>query len=60
VRPELSGADLQTMGVAQGPLIGEFLEKLRAARLDGSAVSAADERCLVVSWLAEEPRRQGI
>ncbi len=60
VRPELSGADLQTMGVAQGPLVGEFLEKLRAARLDGSAVSAAEERRLVLAWLAEEPRRQGI
>jgi hypothetical protein len=55
-RPALSGADLREMGVAAGPLLGEFLEKLRAARLDGDAGSAADERRLVAAWMAEDPR----
>ncbi len=53
--PELGGADLKELGVPEGPQMGEFLEKLRAAKLDGDAASAADERRLVSDWLAENP-----
>ncbi len=35
--------------------MGEFLENLRAAKLDGDAVNAAEERHLVTTWLAEKP-----
>lgn len=55
VRPTLNGADLQSLGVPPGPEIGRFLEKLRAARLDGEVSSAAGERRLVRDWLAAEP-----
>ena len=53
--PELGGVDLKELGVPEGPRMGEFLERLRAARLDGDAASAADERRLVTAWLAEKP-----
>ncbi len=53
--PELAGVDLKELGVPEGPRMGEFLEKLRAAKLDGDAASAADERRLVTTWLAEKP-----
>jgi hypothetical protein len=36
-------------------MIGEYLEKLRAARLDGKAKSSDDERRLVAAWLAQTP-----
>lgn len=53
--PELGGVDLKELGVPEGPKMGEILEKLRAAKLDGDAVSAADERRLVTTLLAENP-----
>jgi len=56
IAPALSGRDLQELGVPQGPLVGDYLERLRAARRDGEAADAADERRLVASWLAAEPR----
>lgn len=56
VSPSLTGADLRDLGVAEGPQVGEILDRLRAARLDGEAASAAEERRLVASWLAEEAR----
>lgn len=54
--PALSGRDLQDLGVPQGPLVGDYLGRLRAARIDGRAADADDERRLVASWLAAEPR----
>ncbi len=56
VRPHLAGADLIKLGVTEGPQLGRFLDALRAARLDGEAETAADERRLVQAWLAENPR----
>ncbi len=35
VRPLLTGKDLQRMGLRPGPLCGEILKRLRAARIDG-------------------------
>lgn len=57
VRPALDGDALQEMGVARGPQVGEFLEKLRAARLDGALRDLDDERRAVAAWLAANPRR---
>jgi tRNA nucleotidyltransferase (CCA-adding enzyme) len=56
IRPALSGQDLQDLGVPQGPLVGSYLERLRAARIDGDVADAADERRLIADWLAAEPR----
>ena len=50
-----AGVDLKELGVPEGPKMGEILEKLRAAKLDGDAVNAADERRLVTTLLAENP-----
>ena len=55
MRSALSGADLLDLGVPEGPAVGDYLEKLRAARLDGKANTAADERRLVAAWLAGKP-----
>ena len=46
VRTSLDGNDLMTMGVPQGPAIGQMLEKLLDAKLDGLVNSAEDERGL--------------
>ena len=51
VRPALRGGDLLAMGAVPGPALGALLAQLRAARLDGLAQSAADERRLVAEWL---------
>ena len=53
--PALGGLDLKELGVPEGPRMGEFLEDLRAAKLDGDAATAADERRLVTTWMAEKP-----
>lgn len=55
VRPWLGGTELQTLGVPEGPMIGEYLDKLRAARLDGIAETSDDERRLVAAWIAGDP-----
>lgn len=47
LRPHLSAARLQEMGLAPGPRFGEVLRRLRAARLDGETRSAADEMALL-------------
>jgi len=53
VTAELDGLELKKLGVPQGPLMGEILERLRTAKLDGKAPNASVERRLVKSWLAE-------
>ena len=54
VRPLLRGDDLRELGVADGPAVGEMLDFLGAARLDGDVDSVADERRLVISKVAEK------
>jgi tRNA nucleotidyltransferase (CCA-adding enzyme) len=56
VRPQLGGEELKAMGVPEGPMVGELLERLRAARLDGEAENNDDERSLITAWMAENPR----
>lgn len=53
VHPRLDGADLLELGVREGPRVGEFLERLRAARLDGVVESRADEERRVRAWLEQ-------
>ncbi|MBI2723689.1 MAG: CCA tRNA nucleotidyltransferase [Chloroflexi bacterium] len=50
VRPLLSGRDLQDLGVPEGPRIQQGLTLIRAARLDGWAQDADDERALVLRY----------
>jgi tRNA nucleotidyltransferase (CCA-adding enzyme) len=49
-RPALRGRDLQALGVEPGPLIGQLLTRLRAARLDGEVRTREDEVALVCTW----------
>lgn len=51
VRPLLDGADLLALGVREGPMVGEILDRLRAARLDGVVESREDEEREVREWL---------
>jgi tRNA nucleotidyltransferase (CCA-adding enzyme) len=49
-RPALRGQDLQALGIAPGPAMGQILARLRAARLDGEARRREDEVRLVRAW----------
>ncbi len=60
VRARLSGDDLRELGLADGPAMGEMLDILRAARLDGEAGSAADERRLVTAFVTDKRLKQGV
>ena len=50
VRPALKGADLIALGVPEGPGIGELLDQLRDARLDGTLTTRQDEE----RWVLEQ------
>lgn len=47
VRPELTGDDLQAMGLIPGPDFKQLLWQVRAARLDGQVGDRAEEAALV-------------
>ena len=47
VKPELNGHDLLALGVPAGPAVGQLLERLLVARLDGTVSSRTDEVELV-------------
>jgi tRNA nucleotidyltransferase (CCA-adding enzyme) len=51
-KPGLSGGDLIKLGVAQGPQIKDFLNRLLEARLEGKSKTRRDEETLVRNWLA--------
>ncbi len=53
VKPSLTGNCLIQMGVAPGPGVKDFLERLRAARLDGEVTTRQGEREMVTRWLRE-------
>ena len=50
VRPMLTGADLIALGVPEGPVIGELLDQLRDARLDGTLTTRQDEQ----NWVHDQ------
>ena len=47
VEPILKGGDVMALGVPQGPLVGEALNALLTARLDGTVTTREDEKALV-------------
>ncbi len=55
VRPALNGADLIALGVPEGPEIGELLDKLRDARLDGALTTRRDEE----RWARDQLKGRG-
>ena len=56
-RPFLNGDDLIALRIPRGPMIGETLTRLRAARLDGETIDRADERRLAVELARDSLRR---
>jgi tRNA nucleotidyltransferase (CCA-adding enzyme) len=53
-RAELTGADLQAMGLPRGPLYSKILTQLRNARLDGEISTRAEEVALAKRIAGEE------
>jgi tRNA nucleotidyltransferase (CCA-adding enzyme) len=51
VKPILNGWDIQELGCSPGPLVGEVLQGLRAARLDGEVQTRMDETRWVQRYL---------
>ena len=51
VSPFLSGDDLLSLGVPEGPIIGNILGLLREQQLDGKITTEIDERKFVSSYL---------
>ncbi len=54
VRPELTGADLQAMGLPRGPLYARILAALRAARVDGQVHTREEEEAMVRRLVQQE------
>lgn len=52
IKPALDGRQVLALGVPEGPAVGEALELLRKARLDGKVADVAQEEALVKGWLA--------
>ncbi|MEO0108560.1 MAG: hypothetical protein ABIK62_05245 [candidate division WOR-3 bacterium] len=52
VTPLLSGDDLAALGLEPGPIYGQILDRLRAARLDGQVRTRNDEQALVWGLIA--------
>jgi tRNA nucleotidyltransferase (CCA-adding enzyme) len=58
VAPDLDGHDLLALGMAPGPELGDVLEALLAARLDGESASAAEDRALALQLMARFARNE--
>jgi tRNA nucleotidyltransferase (CCA-adding enzyme) len=52
-RPLLNGDNLQALGVSPGPRLGEFLFRLRSARVERTVTTREEEEALVKKWLEE-------
>ena len=52
MRTALNGDDLISLGVERGPMIGQILDELLAARIEGSISNADEERDYVIRRLA--------
>jgi len=53
-RTSLNGVGLQDMGIPAGPKVGEILDRLREAKLDGLVKTREDEVAMVRGWLSSE------
>jgi tRNA nucleotidyltransferase (CCA-adding enzyme) len=56
IQVSLTGDDLIQMGIAPGPQIGEILELLHKARLNGKITTRQEEEEMVKGWLADKKR----
>ena len=53
VKPLLTGTDLIALGTPEGPRVGQLLDQLRDARLDGMLTTSQDEERWVLEQLDE-------
>ncbi len=53
MRTAINGDDLISLGVERGPMIGQILDELLAARVEGSISNADEERAYVMRRLAD-------
>ena len=53
VKPDITGEDLANMGETPGPVFGEALRYVLAAKLDGKAVTREEQLALASKYLAE-------
>ena len=51
VKPSLNGMDLISLGVAQGPLVGEVLRELKDARIEGRITTREEEIQLAKEYI---------
>ena len=54
VRTVLRGDEVQAMGIPRGPQVGEALDLLRRARLDGVVKTREHEEIMVRELIAQE------
>lgn len=54
LKPLLKGDDLKKIGVPAGPKVGEVLDMLHRARLNGEVRTQKEEESLVHSWLQKQ------
>jgi tRNA nucleotidyltransferase (CCA-adding enzyme) len=54
VKPMLSGSDILAMGYSEGPRVGEILDTLLLARLDGAVDTRDDE----IAWVTRNFKRE--
>ena len=57
--PTLKGRDLLAMGVPEGPLVGQLLNELRDAKLNGQVSTEEEERRLVQAILTQQESLSG-
>ena len=53
MKPDITGGDLVIMGESPGPIFGETLRHVLAAKLDGTVVSKEEQLALAGRYLAE-------
>jgi tRNA nucleotidyltransferase (CCA-adding enzyme) len=53
VKASLSGEELKRLGISPGPEMGEILQRLHRAKLDGEVRTKADEERLALSLSLE-------
>jgi tRNA nucleotidyltransferase (CCA-adding enzyme) len=58
IRPLLNGVDLQELGLPRGPLYGEILQTLRAARMDGTIKGREEEITLALALAGQADGEQ--
>ncbi len=54
VEIKTTGHDLKALGIKQGPIYRELLDRLYYAKLDGEIISSEDEIDLIKTWIKEK------